>query len=213
MTAGLVDPLRCRWGSAGARFGGRRWHAPVVDLEGLAAADAALAAWAAERRVPKVVVATQTRVLEAAVDTEGTWWPSVPTIAVVPRPGSAADLWALAAVLSAPPVSAWALGQYGGTALSGDAIKLSARQILEIPLPVDARAWSEGAARRPDGPRGGPSRRPRGLAERPGPPGPRHDEGVRRLGRGGGVVGGSVAPVAVRPDDRGRRCRSGSVTR
>ena len=146
VTAGLIDPLRCRWGSTDARFGGRRWHSPRVDLARLARSDPALAAWAGERRVPKVVVATQTRVLEVAVDTEGRWWPSVPTIAVAPHSAALGELWALAAVLSAPPVSAWALGHYGGTALSGDAIKLSARQILEIPLPPDADAWSEGAA-------------------------------------------------------------------
>ncbi len=145
VTAGLIDPLRCRWGLVDARFAGRRWRAPAVDLDGLGATDPRLAAWASERRVPKVVVATQTRVVEAAVDLEGSWWPSVPTIAVTPLSGQQADLWALAAVLSAPPVSAWALGHYGGTALSGDAIKLSARQILAIPLPEGAEEWAIGA--------------------------------------------------------------------
>jgi hypothetical protein len=95
--------------------------------------------------VPKVVVATQTRVLEAAVDLAGSWWPSVPTIAVTPRSGGEPDLWALAAVLSAPPVSAWAVRHYGGSALSGDAIKLSAAQVLAIPLPGGADAWGRGA--------------------------------------------------------------------
>ena len=132
----------------------------------LAAADAPLAAWATDRRVPKVVVATQTRIVEAAVDTEGTWWPSVPTIAVAPRAGAAADLWSLAAVLSAPPVSAWALGHYGGTALSGDAIKLSARQILDIPLPADPEAWAEGAVAARAAHDAGPYRGRRGAGAR-----------------------------------------------
>ncbi|HEY5155067.1 MAG TPA: hypothetical protein VIJ47_10065, partial [Acidimicrobiales bacterium] len=146
VTAGLIDPLRSRWGRTEARFGGSRWQAPVVDMERLQAGKPSLAGWGAERRVPKVVVATQTRVIEAAVDEDGSWWPSVPTIAVTPRSGGPVDLWSLAAVLSAPPVSAWALRHYGGTALSGDAIKLSAAQILTIPLPDGSDAWANGAA-------------------------------------------------------------------
>jgi len=145
VTAGLIDPLRCRWGQADARFAGRRWTAPTVDLEALADADPTLASWARERRVPKVVVATQTRVVEAVVDLDGSWWPSVPTIAVTPTASGEEELWKLAAVLTAPPVSAWALSTYGGTALSGDAIKLSARQILAIPLPGDGECWASGA--------------------------------------------------------------------
>jgi hypothetical protein len=42
-------------------------------------------------------------------------------------------------------VSAWALHHFGGSALSSDAVKLSARQVLAIPLPVDAGAWAAGA--------------------------------------------------------------------
>jgi hypothetical protein len=145
MTVGLIDPLHDRWGAAATRFAGRRWSAPVVDLAGLGRGDPRLARWAEARLVPKVVLATQTRVLEPAVDTTGTWWPSVPVIAVTPRSGDGDELWSIAAVLAAPAVSAWALAQYRGAALSRDAIKLSATQILDIPLPVDAGAWAEGA--------------------------------------------------------------------
>src|SRR5436305_1902237 len=38
-------------------------------------------------------------------------------------------------------VSRWASTAYAGTALTTDAIKLSARQVLEIPLPVDGANW------------------------------------------------------------------------
>jgi hypothetical protein len=145
VTAGLVDPLRCRWGRSDTRFAGRRWHRPAVDLVRLGREDPRLASWAADRLVPKVVVATQTRVLEAAVDVQGTWWPSVPTIAVTPRSGLVEDLWSIAAILLAPPVSAWALTQFGGAALSGDAIKLSASQVMSIPTPPDRSAWAAGA--------------------------------------------------------------------
>ena len=145
VTAGLIDPMRCRWGSAPTRFAGRRWAAPVVELGLLGAADPGLARWARQRLVPKVLLATQTRVLEPAVDTEGSWWPSVPTISVVPRSGTVPDLWPIAAVLASPAVSVWAMSRSAGTALSRHAIKLSARQVLEIPLPTDDRAWSTGA--------------------------------------------------------------------
>jgi len=146
VTAGLIDPMHCRWGEVTTRFAGRHWQAPEVDLDALRAADGRLAAWADARLVPKVVVATQTRLLEAAVDLDGCWWPSVPTIAVVPTSGDPADLWRIAAVLSAPPVSAWALERFGGAALSTDAVKLSASQVLSVPLPRDHGAWAEGAS-------------------------------------------------------------------
>jgi hypothetical protein len=146
VTSGLIDPLRCRWGTGPARFAGQDWEVPWVDLDSLAEADARLARWGSERLVPKVVVATQTRVLEVAVDVDGSWWPSVPTIAVAPDdPASPQALWAIAAVLTAPAVSAWALGRHGGTALARDAIKLSASQVLEIPLPRGRSDWTRGA--------------------------------------------------------------------
>ena len=109
--------------------------------------DRRLAAWADARLRPKVVVATQTRVVEAAVDDDGSWWPSVPVISVVLDPDHDDDetRWLVAAALSAPPVSAWAAERSGGTALAPQALKLSARQVLEVPLPVDRDAWAEGA--------------------------------------------------------------------
>jgi hypothetical protein len=146
VTTGLIDPLRCRWGTAPARFAGRDWSAPWVDLDGLAAADARLARWGSDRLVPKVVLATQTRVLEVAVDLDGGWWPSVPTVAVAPHDRTSPRvLWDIAAVLAAPAVSAWALERCRGSALARDAIKLSATQVLEIPLPAGRSDWARGA--------------------------------------------------------------------
>jgi hypothetical protein len=91
---------------------------------------------------PKVLVATQTKVVEAAVDRDGTWLPSTPVIAVHAAPE---DLWRIGAALLAPPVTAWALDHYGGTALAHDAVKLAASQVLEVPLPSDEGAWDEAA--------------------------------------------------------------------
>jgi hypothetical protein len=110
--------------------------------------DRRLAAWAEGRLRPKVVVATQTRVVEAAVDDDGTWWPSVPVISVVLDPDRDDDehRWMVAAALMAPPVAAWAAERSAGTAMAAHALRLSARQLAEVPLPVDIDAWSEGAS-------------------------------------------------------------------
>jgi hypothetical protein len=82
-------------------------------------------------------------VLEAAVDEEGRWFPSVPTIALTAAPDR---LWSLAAAVLSPAATAWAFGRHGGAALSDDALKVSARQLLDLPLPVAPEPWAEAAA-------------------------------------------------------------------
>ncbi|HYG94531.1 MAG TPA: hypothetical protein VD859_13195, partial [Nocardioides sp.] len=77
------------------------------------------------------------------VDERGEWLPSVPVVSVVPH--RVADLWRLLAVLLAPPVVAHAAARYLGTGLTGSSIKVSARQLAGLPLPVDGDAWTEGA--------------------------------------------------------------------
>jgi N-6 DNA Methylase len=148
VTCGLVDPAACAWGRRPARFAGRVWAAPAVDPAavdadaGAGPGAARLAAWLRARLAPKLVVATQTRVVEAAVDEAGRWVPSTPLIAVAVDP---ADRWLALAALLAPPVSAWALRAAAGTARSRGAVKLSARQVLAVPLPADRAAWEDGA--------------------------------------------------------------------
>lgn len=144
VTSGLIEPAECAWGRRVARFAKVRWRAPVVELATLAESDPALARWVGERLVPKVVVAAQTRVIEVAVDVEGRWVPSTPVISVPVVPER---LWHVAAALSAPPVTAWALRLSAGTALLPDALKLSAAQVRLVPAPTDPRAWDDGADR------------------------------------------------------------------
>lgn len=163
LTTGSVDPLALLWGRRPARIAGRTWARPVVDLDAVARDAPAVAAWVRARLQPKVVVAPQTRVVEAAVDVDGRFVPGVPLVAVEPRTagqatlweveptdGGPADvqllLWMVAAALSAPPVTAWGLRESAGTARGGDAIKLAARQVLTVPLPPDRGRW-EAAAR------------------------------------------------------------------
>src|SRR5581483_1146177 len=125
------------------RFARRRFLHPRVDVAALERRDARVGRWVRARLVPKVVVATQTRVVEAAVDVRGEWVPSTPVISVhAPEH----ELWRVAAVLLAPPVSAWALARSAGAALDRDAIKLSARAVHDIPLPSEDDAWSAAAA-------------------------------------------------------------------
>lgn len=142
VTSGLIEPAECRWGTVPTRFARQRYAAPAVDLAALRA-DGRLAAWADARRVPKLLVAAQGRVLEAVVDASGDWLPSVPVLTVVPH--DADDLWRLLALTLAPPVVAHAAARYLGTGLTPGSVKVSARQFAALPLPADGEAWAEGA--------------------------------------------------------------------
>jgi hypothetical protein len=144
VTCGVIDPLHCAWGERPVRFAGSRWTHPRVDLDAMD--DGPLRRWVVDRVVPKVLLATQTRVLEAVVDERGVLVPSTPVIAV-----HTGRLYDVAAVLLAPPVTAWASREYAGVALASDALKLSARQVLEIPLPADTDAWARAATALRDG--------------------------------------------------------------
>jgi methylase of polypeptide subunit release factors len=149
VTVGLIDPGAIAWGTRATRLAGQRFTHPRVDLAALrAGATPDVARWFTDRMHPKVLVATQTKVVEAAVDRDGTWLPSTPVIAVHAAPE---DLWRIGAALLAPPVTAWALDHYGGTALAHDAVKLAASQVLEVPLPSDEGAWDEAARLLADG--------------------------------------------------------------
>ncbi len=141
LTSGLIDPLDRRWGSASARIGGQRLHAPCIDPLELAAHDERAARWCEARRVPKVLVATQTPVIEAIVDRVGADVPCTPVVSV-----EGDDQWAAAAVLCSPAASAWVLAQRAGTGRSVGSVRVSASVLRALPLPSDAAAWRAGAA-------------------------------------------------------------------
>lgn len=156
VTVGAIDPVHLRWGRVPIRYRRQAWNAPVVDVDGIDP-DSALGRWSRDRLRPKVVVATQSPVLEVVVDHDGSLWPSTPVVAVVPsgdggagHPGSpgraGTDLVMLAAAISAPHATAWAATRYGGAGLSATAVKLSARQLLTLPLPTDADRWQAAAS-------------------------------------------------------------------
>ncbi len=141
VTAGAIDSLCLRWGSRAVKFAGNRWLAPVVDLDEIA--DPLVRTWFEERLVPKLLLASQTKVLEAVVDPLGHLLPSVPVLSVEPRNGG--DLWRLAAVLSSPWVSTWIAARSAGSGLSSNAFRVRASEVSRIPLPSDHNAWDRGA--------------------------------------------------------------------
>ena len=138
LTSGLVDLGRSAWGERPARVGGARWERPVVDE---AALEGRAADWARRTNGPKLVMATQSRVVEAAPDIDGHFLPGVPLVVAWPSPER---LWLVAAVLCSPPVTAWIAARCAGTGLSAHALRLSAGLVREVPLPPDADAWREG---------------------------------------------------------------------
>ncbi|MGA9279609.1 HsdM family class I SAM-dependent methyltransferase [Ilumatobacter sp.] len=135
VTSGLIDPGRCRWGQRSVRFAKQRFVAPRLDLTML---DPKMTAWAAQRLVPKVLIANQTPIVEAVCDPAGEWLPGVPVIAAYPLdPLDAVDAaWEIAAVLISPAVSVWAWHQRGGTGLSPSTIRLGPTMLADLPWPT-----------------------------------------------------------------------------
>lgn len=139
ITAGLLDLAACHHGVRPTRLLKRDWQAPRVDVVRMRS-DGTLGPWMALRQVPKVLVATQTPVLEVWVDAVGAALPSVPVLTVVPRDPAA--LWTVGAALASPVAAAWAAGQFAGAALALTALKLSASQLLALPAPdATAAQW------------------------------------------------------------------------
>ena len=141
VTVGSIEPLAHRWGTKECRFGGKRWLRPTIDLAQL---DAKVRSWTERRLTPKVVLATQSKLLEPVLDWDGILVPATPLVSV--HAASDDDLALVAAVLLAPPVVAWAWQRWFGAALAVDALKLAAKQVMELPLPADRLAWEEAAA-------------------------------------------------------------------
>ena len=148
VTVGLIDPLHNGWGVVPARFAKQRFQHPSVELDRV---DPAIAGWIRARLVPKVLVASQTKVIEAVVDEAGGMIPSVPVVSVEPTRG-APSLWHIVALLTSPVATVLAVLDAAGTALSADAIRVSAARLARLPLPADHGLWDEAAdaARRGD---------------------------------------------------------------
>jgi hypothetical protein len=144
ITSGLVDPARSWWGVRPITFAKCRFERPRVDLDRL---DDDMVRWARRRLVPKVLVANQTRIVEAVCDPDGEWLPAVPVLGVYPVGAHwddegrrsadelASSAWEIAAVLTSSVASAWLWHRGAGTGLSVDGIRLSPVTLGELPWP------------------------------------------------------------------------------
>tara|TARA_B100000945_G_scaffold308822_1_gene298966 strand:+ start:1649 stop:3379 length:1731 start_codon:yes stop_codon:yes gene_type:complete len=142
ITVGMIDPFRNRWGQGTFRYANKNWIEPVVDLDALRKGNLELFHWVKDRLRPKILVATQTKILEVLPDPEGRLIPSTPVISVE---CDYENIWLISAALSSPAASARAFARAAGAAMSSDTLKLSATQISEIPLPERTFEWNQGA--------------------------------------------------------------------
>lgn len=155
VTSGMIRPLGCRWGERRTRIGGRNWERPVVDTARPGLSEGRIGRWVRERLVPKVLVATQSRIVEACADPHGRMVPMTPVMSVEPVAGwermvdpdgtHEVDLWWLVAALSAPSVSVVALTANLGSGLSSQSMRWSAKSVCTVGLPTELDHWASGA--------------------------------------------------------------------
>ena len=140
VTSGVLDVAECAWGVRTIRLLGEKWTRPAIRL---GAMSDAMQEWATSRLTAKVMLPTQTRILEPVLDEQGRWLPSVPIVSVTAPPQ---DLAHIAAVLASPLMSLIALHRHLGTARHPQAIKLAARDVLALPMPSHAAFLHNAAA-------------------------------------------------------------------
>jgi hypothetical protein len=128
ITSGLIEPNECWWSRRTVRFAKQQFAAPRVDLASLSPT---LQRWASHRLVPKILIANQTRRIEAVIDRDGAWLPSVPVITCTTR-----RLDEVIAVLHSDAATEWVRYHAAGSGLSASAVRLTARLLASIPLPA-----------------------------------------------------------------------------
>ena len=128
ITSGLIEPNECWWGRRNVRFAKQTFTAPRVDVPSLSPA---LQRWADQRLVPKILIANQTRRIEAIIDRDGSWLPSVPVITCTTD-----RLDDVASVLHTDAATEWVRYHAAGSGLSATSVRLTARLLASIPLPA-----------------------------------------------------------------------------
>ncbi|GAB5495642.1 MAG: hypothetical protein Phyf2KO_07220 [Phycisphaerales bacterium] len=144
ITTSMIDPAHNGWGKRSFRILKEKWGFPRIDRDRMRISGT-LSGWMDTRLVSKVLVATQSHVIEAVVDDEGACLPCMPVISACPKPE--VDLWHLASAVSSPVACLHAVRHYSGTAMTPDAIKLSAKQLLTLPIPLPCESWDSAADR------------------------------------------------------------------
>ncbi len=143
VTSGAIDLGRLHWGERPVRFARQSWVRPVVDRRGALSAGGRTGALLARVGAPKAMVATQTRIVEVAVDDTGHCVPCTPVISVLPLSPGGPGPWELAAALAAPPAVAWLAERTAGTGLHPGSLRPTAPLLGRMPLPVDEAGWVE----------------------------------------------------------------------
>ena len=131
ITSGLIDPGTCHWGRRTTRFAKQRFQAPRVDMDCLSDR---FHRWAKSTLAPKVLVATQTRVLEAVSDPDGSWVPAVPVVRLEPLSQVTPD--EIAALLTSPIASRLMWSQSAGTGLSPKSLRVGVAGLSDLPWPA-----------------------------------------------------------------------------
>ena len=127
ITSGLIEPEACLWGSRPVRFAKATYAAPRVAIDRL---PAALRRWAARRLVPKILIANQTRTIEAVHDPHGAWLPSVPVLTcTTAEPRRVLD------VLASEAATRWVRHHAAGSGLGAHSVRLTPALLASIPLP------------------------------------------------------------------------------
>jgi hypothetical protein len=132
VTSGLIDPGVCLWGQRAMTFARRTFTHPRVDLTQLTGR---FPRWAERKLVPKVLVANQTRILEAVADRCGAWLPGVPVNTVTPAAGTT-SVDEIAAVLTSPVASVLAWQLAAGTGLSTRSMRVGPALLAQLPWPA-----------------------------------------------------------------------------
>lgn len=130
ITSGLIDPARCHWGEKPVQFARRMFDAPRVDVAQLTGR---FPSWAEKMLQPKVLVAAQTRTIEAVADVHGEWLPGVPVTTVFPKRQE--ELEQIASVINSPIAALIAWHERAGTGLSPTSLRLSPSSVLSLPWP------------------------------------------------------------------------------
>ncbi len=138
LTSGAVHLLSNSWGQKQIRFAKQKWSRPWIDPQ---KASAKTRKWLERQQQPKILLATQSKVLKPVIDIDGTLIGSTPLIII-----ETDQLFRVAAALLAPVLSLHAYRLQFGSAMSADAIKLSATQVQDLPAPLDLDAWDEAAS-------------------------------------------------------------------
>lgn len=126
VTSGLIDPGECLWGRRRARIAKRDWLTPRVRL---AALDDRMRAWARTRLVPKILIANQTRTIEAVHDAHGRWLPGVPVITcVTDEPDRVME------VLASEAATRFVHAHAAGSGLGAGTVRLTPALLASIPL-------------------------------------------------------------------------------